>query len=72
MGLMCITLREIPHAHYIYGLCMYCMPEHSIGGVHPIKCVNKRDVHVAQSAIGQTKTINHKSTVSRIALLLVP
>lgn len=40
--------------------------------VHAIKCVNKRDVHVAQSAIAQTETINHKCTVSRIALFLVP
>lgn len=45
---------------------------HTIGCVHAIKCVNKRDVHVAQSAIAQTETINHKCTVSRIALLLVP
>lgn len=71
MGLMWITLREAPHAHYIHRLwCKYV--EHTIGRVHAIKCVNKRDVHVAQSAIAQTETINHKCTVSRIALLLVP
>lgn len=40
--------------------------------VHAIECVNKRDVHVAQSAIAQTETINHKRMVSRIALFLLP
>lgn len=44
----------------------------TVGFVHAIKCVNKRDVHVAQSAIAQTETINHKCMVSRIALFLVP
>lgn len=34
--------------------------EHSIEHVYAIKSVNKRDIHVAQSAFAQTKTINHK------------
>jgi len=65
MLLTCITL----HAHYISGFVVH---RHTIGCMHAIKCVNKRDVHVAQSAIAQTETINHKCMVSRIAFFLVP
>lgn len=36
-----------------------------------IKSVNKRDVHVAPSAIAQTETINHECAVSRTAQFLV-
>lgn len=49
-----------------------CWAEYTRGCVHAIRCVNKRDVHVAQSAIAQTETINHKCTESCIALLQVP
>lgn len=50
-----------PHAlgKYGFGIYMY-KEEHSIGHVYAIKGVNKRDIHVAQSAFAQTKTINHK------------
>lgn len=44
----------------------------TIVSVHGIKCLNKRDVHVAQSAIAQTETINHKCTVSCIAFFAGP
>lgn len=61
------------HAHYIYRLGhINVETEHTIGCVHAIKCVNKRDVHVAQSAIARTEAINHDRVVSRIALFLVP
>ena len=39
---------------------------------HVLKCVRKRDVHVAQSAIAQTETINHIAIVSHSALLRLP
>lgn len=57
---------------HVWVVVHICQTEHTVGCVHAIKCVNKRDVHVAQSAIAQTETINHKCMVSRIALFLVP
>lgn len=59
------------HAAYGFTWCSTCTwqiwvgiymnkEEHSIGHVYAIKGVNKRDIHVAQSAFAQTKTINHK------------
>lgn len=51
----------------IHSDTLRCPSEHTIVSVHGIKCLNKRDVHVAQSAIAQTETINHKCTVSCIA-----
>lgn len=70
--LMCTTLRDPLHACYVWVVVPVFLTEHTVECLHAIKCVNKRDVHVAHSAIAQTETINHKYMASRIALLLFP
>lgn len=61
---MQISLMEDPLKWYLHVSWWTYVRQGPLNDASAFKSVNKRDVHVAQSATAQTDTINHECTVS--------